>query len=130
MFVLDTNTLIYFFKGMGNVSLNLLAVSPKDIAIPSIVLFELEYGIAKSTSPEKRRDQLATLCESVNILDFGKKESSIAADLRFELERAGTPIGPYDTLIAATALSHNGVLVSNNTKEFERITKLQLINWL
>lgn len=130
MFVLDTNTLIYFFKGMGNVSLNLLAISPKDIAIPSIVLFELEYGIAKSTSPEKRRDQLATLCESVNILPFGQKESAIAANIRFKLERAGTSIGPYDILIAATALSHNGTLVSNNTKEFQRITKLQLINWL
>jgi tRNA(fMet)-specific endonuclease VapC len=130
MYVLDTNTLIYFFKGIGNVGENLLASSPKEIAIPAIVLFELEYGIAKSTSPKKRRDQLTTLCESVNILPFGQKESGIAAGLRFELERAGTPIGPYDILIAATVLSHNGVLVSNNTKEFERITKLQLINWL
>ncbi len=130
MYVLDTNTLIYFFKGIGNVGKNLLASSPKEIAIPAIVLFELEYGIAKSTSPEKRRAQLSTLCNSVNILPFCQKETGIAADLRFELERAGTPIGPYDILIAATTLSHNGTLVSNNTKEFERISKLQLINWL
>jgi len=130
VYVLDTNTLIYFFKGIGNVGENLLASSPKEVAIPAIVLFELEYGIAKSSSPEKRRSQLSTLCKSVNILPFSQKETSIAADLRFELERAGTPIGPYDILIAATTLSHNGTLVSNNTKEFKRISKLQLINWL
>lgn len=130
MFVLDTNTLIYFFKGIGNVSSNLLACPPKDSALPAIVLFELEYGIAKSTSPEKCRAQLTLLCESVNILPFGQKETVIAADIRFKLERAGTPIGQYDILIAATAVSHNGVLVSNNTKEFERIADLKLINWL
>ena len=54
MFLLDTNTLIYFFKGIGNVSKNLLSKSPKDIGIPSIVIFELEVGIAKSKSPRKR----------------------------------------------------------------------------
>ena len=51
MYILDTNTLIYFFKGMGNVAENLLASLPKDIGIPSVVLYELEYGIAKSRPP-------------------------------------------------------------------------------
>ena len=53
MYVLDTNTLIYFFKGSGGVSTHLLTKNPTDIAIPSIVLFELEVGIAKSVSPQK-----------------------------------------------------------------------------
>jgi tRNA(fMet)-specific endonuclease VapC len=61
VYVLDTNTLIYFFKGMGSVAENLFSVSPKEIGIPSIVLFELEYGIAKSTSPRKRVKQLEEL---------------------------------------------------------------------
>lgn len=129
MYVLDTNTLIYFFKGMGNVATQLLASSPKEIAIPAIVLFELEYGIAKSTSPEKRRKQLATLCNAVTLLSFNQKEAKIAAKIRFNLEQLGTPIGHYDILIAASALSHNGILVSNNTKEFERIVDLKLTNW-
>ena len=61
MYVLDTNTLIYFFKGIGAVSKHLLAVPPKEISIPSIVLFELEVGIAKSTSVKKRLNQLQDL---------------------------------------------------------------------
>jgi tRNA(fMet)-specific endonuclease VapC len=56
VYILDTNTLIYFFKGIGRVADNLLAVSPKDIGIPAVVLYELEYGIARSTSPKKGRN--------------------------------------------------------------------------
>ena len=65
MYILDTNTLIYFFKGMGNVPKKLLATSPKEIAVPSIVLYELEYGIAKSNSPTKRQAQLMEICSLV-----------------------------------------------------------------
>lgn len=58
MYILDTNTLIYFFKGMGDVPGKFLSISPREIAIPSIVLFELELVIAKSSSPKKRQAQL------------------------------------------------------------------------
>ena len=68
MYILDTNTLIYFFKGMGNVADNLLAASPKDIGGPAVVLYEIEYGIAKSTSPKKRLKQLEELCALVEVL--------------------------------------------------------------
>ena len=129
MYVLDTNTLIYFFKGQGKVVENLLSTSPKEIAIPSIVLYELEFGIAKSTSPEKRTTQLAELCGLVTILEFGKAESKESAQVRFELEKKGTPIGPYDILIAGTTLACNGVMVTNNVHEFSRITNLRTINW-
>ena len=104
MFVLDTNTLIYFFKGLGDVPTNFLQTSPQDIAIPSIVVFELQTGIAKSTSPHKRRRQLADLLSTVTVLPFGQHEAIRAAEIRVDLEQAGTPIGPYDILIAATAV--------------------------
>ena len=68
MYILDTNTLICFFKGMGNVADNLLAASPKDIGGPAVVLYEIEYGIAKSTSPKKRLKQLEELCALVEVL--------------------------------------------------------------
>jgi len=68
MYILDTNTLIYYFKGMGNVAEKLLQHPPRDIAIPSIVLYALEVGLAKSAEPEKRRQQLATLIGLVVIL--------------------------------------------------------------
>jgi len=129
MYVLDTNTLIYFFKGVGNVSDSLLKNPPNRIGIPTIVLFELEVGIAKSVSPEKRINQLAALTSIVNILPFGMDEVRCAATIRADLEKQGTPIGPYDVLIAGTALSKKGILVTHNIKEFERIEGLQIEDW-
>ena len=129
MYVLDTNTLIYFFKGKGKVSHRLLAISPREIAIPSIVLYELQYGIAKSTSPKKRASQLKELCSLVEVLPFGKEASHRSALIRAHLEKKGTPIGMHDVLIAGTALACHGVLVTNNTKEFSRVPKLKLDNW-
>ena len=129
MYVIDTNTLIYFFKGMGCVSEKFLEVSPKDIGIPSIVLYELEYGIAKSTSPHKRQAQLKELCSLVNILPFDDEAAKLSASIRASLEKKGTPIGPHDILIAGTALANKGILVTNNTKEFSRVSKLNLDNW-
>ncbi|MCG8087039.1 MAG: type II toxin-antitoxin system VapC family toxin [Candidatus Thiodiazotropha taylori] len=129
MYVIDTNTLIYFFKGMGSVPSKFLEVSPKDIGIPSVVLYELEYGIAKSTSPRKRQAQLKELCSLVKILPFDNEAAKLSASVRAGLEKKGTPIGPHDVLIAGTALSNKGILVTNNTKEFSRVPKLKLDNW-
>jgi len=129
MYILDTNTLIFFFKGVGNVSQNLLKNSPKEIGIPTIVLFELEVGIAKSQSPQKRIKQLQEVTSLVNILPFSSKEIKISAKIRAELEKKGTPIGPYDLLIAGTVLTHQAILVTHNTTEFKRIKKLRIEDW-
>jgi len=129
MYILDTNTLIYFFKGIGRVGETLLATPPKDIGLPTIVLYEISVGIEKSISPEKRKRQLGQFTEVVNIIPFGQKEAFFAAGLRAELEKRGTPIGPYDVLIAATALSSKGILVTHNTKEFSRIKDLGIEDW-
>jgi tRNA(fMet)-specific endonuclease VapC len=129
MYILDTNTLIYFFKGIGNVSTRLLQTPPRSIGIPAIVLFELEVGIAKASSPKKRRLQLENLTATVNILPFGHEEVKVTAAIRVDLENRGKPIGPYDVLIAGTALANKGVLVTHNTSEFERIEGLQLEDW-
>lgn len=129
MYVLDTNTLIYFFKGMGNVARRLLAQSPQDIAIPAIVLYELEVGIAKSSQPKKRQKQLETLLNQINVLPFGTAEAKITAQVRANLEKNGTPIGEYDTLIAATALAQRATLVTHNTQEFSRVPKLTIEDW-
>jgi tRNA(fMet)-specific endonuclease VapC len=129
MYILDTNTLIYFFKGIGNVSTRLLQTPPRSIGIPTIVLFELEVGTAKSSSPKKRRLQLENLTATVNVLPFGSEEVKSAASIRADLENRGEPIGPYDVLIAGTALANKGVLVTHNTSEFERIEGLHLEDW-
>lgn len=129
MYVLDTNTLIYFFKGQGNVSANLLQQRPEEIGIPSIVVYELEVGIAKSSRPRRRSEQLADLLASVRVLPFGLPEAKSASQIRVVLEERGQPIGPYDVLIAATAWANNATLITHNTKEFERITQLQIEDW-
>ena len=129
MYLLDTNTLIYFFKGIGNVAGILLSKSPKDISIPSIALYELEVGIAKSTNSKKRREQLEALISRIKISSFGVEEAEMAATIRAGLESKGTPIGPYDTLIAGTALSTNATLVTHNTKEFARVKDLTIEDW-
>jgi len=127
--MLDTNTLIYFFKGMGEVEENLFTHSPKDIFIPSIVIYELQVGIAKSNNPQKREKQLATLLEQVNVIDFGEREAKVSALIRADLEKKGTPIGPIDILIAGSAKAHNLTLVTHNTKEFMRVEGLALKDW-
>ncbi|MCJ8271342.1 MAG: type II toxin-antitoxin system VapC family toxin [Psychrosphaera sp.] len=129
MYVLDTNTLIYFFKGSGNVAAQLLSLPPKDLAIPAVVLYELYVGIAKSNNPVKRKKQLDEMVSLITVVGFGDKEAHCAAQVRANLELKGTPIGPCDTLIAGTALAHQAILVTHNTEEFSRVNKLQLEDW-
>lgn len=129
MWVLDTNTLIYFFKGEGRVADTLFQHSPKDIAVPTIVVYELQVGIAKSSSPQKRSKQLDELLSVVQVMPFHQREAKVAADIRAALETRGTPIGPYDSLIAGTALAHGATLVSRNTQAFRRIKNLRVEDW-
>ena len=121
MYALDTNTVIYFFKNMGHVAQHLFSLPPHEIALPAVVLYELEVGIAKSTSPEKRRTQLNELLTVVRKLPFTEKEAEITARIRATLENAGTPIGPLDILIAGIALANQATLVTHNTKEFSAL---------
>lgn len=129
MYLLDTNTIIYFFKGMGNVAETLLSKSPKDVATTSITVYELEVGIAKSNNPDKRKNQLQTLLSHLTVLPFDRKEAAVAALIKAELEQSGVPIGPHDTLIAGIALNAKATLVTSNTKEFSRIQGLHLEDW-
>jgi len=114
---------------MGNVPAKLLQTPPNEIGIPGIVLFELEVGIAKSTSPQKRKQQLTTFLSIVDVLPCGTFEAKQAAQIRVELEKQGNPIGPYDILIAATAIANRATLVTHNTKEFSRIENLLIVDW-
>jgi tRNA(fMet)-specific endonuclease VapC len=129
MLALDTNTLIYFFKGMGRVGERMLATAPSEVAIPAIVAYEIETGIAKSASPDKRRAQFEQLLEMVDVLPFDYTAASHSASVRAALESAGEPIGPVDILIAGTALAHNATLVTRNVREFRRVPGLSVVDW-
>jgi tRNA(fMet)-specific endonuclease VapC len=130
LFALDTSSLIYYFKGLGRVGEQLRRTSPREIAVPSVVVYELEFGIAQSVRPEKRRRHvLDPLLETIRLLPFDAVSARAAAAVRLSLEHAGTPMGPLDTLIAGTAIAHSAVLVTRNTREFERVRGLKVVDW-
>lgn len=129
MVVLDTNCLIAFFKGEGHVAAHLAATRVSSVAVPTVVLFELETGIAKSRDPAKRRRQLDTFLAAVTVLPFDAEDARSSALVRSRLEGAGTPIGPIDTLIAGIALARRATLATRNAGEFGRVSGLVLANW-
>jgi tRNA(fMet)-specific endonuclease VapC len=129
VYVLDSNTLVYYFKGLGKVLGHLRATRPRDVAIPVVVLYELEVGIAKSTQPLKRRMALDALLQTISVLPFDEGAARAAAQVRVSLERKGTPIGPIDTLIAGIALNHHATLVTHNRREFARVPGLKVVDW-
>lgn len=129
LYVLDTNTLSCFFRGEGRIAERLSTISPSEVAIPTVVLFEIETGIAKSPEAKRRRAQLDEAVSTVETLAFGRKEARSAARVRAHLEALGKPIGPYDVLIAGTALANGATLVTRNVREFRRVPGLAVENW-
>ena len=129
MFLLDTNTLIYFFKGQGKVAEHLFAIPPGNVAISSVSLYEIEVGIAKAAQPAKRRRQFDTFLAVVSVLPFERSAARAAATVRVDLERRGLPIGPLDNLIAGVALAHQATLVTHNTREFSRLPNIAVMDW-
>ena len=129
MFVLDTDAVIHALKGTGHIRQRLQAIDPNDLAVPAIVVYELEFGTLASANPSRRRKDLARLLGVLRVLPFDEKAASRAARLRRDLEQAGTKIGPLDTLIAGTALAHDAVLVSHKIREFSRVQGLRVEDW-
>lgn len=129
MYCLDTNTIIYFLKGQGNVSKKLFSKQPSQITIPSLVVFELEYGVKKSAHPRRNQNTLEEFLRPFSVLPFDEKVANIAAKIRYDLGKIGTPIGPIDTLIAATAMANDKTLVTHNVKEFKRVKGLKDEDW-
>ncbi|EFI33181.1 PilT protein domain protein [Desulfonatronospira thiodismutans ASO3-1] len=129
MYLLDTNTVIYFFKGQGRVPERLLAIAPGETTVSSITVYEIETGIAKSRQPERLRSNLDQFLSMVVVLPFQTHEAKRAARIRADLEESGMPIGPYDILIAATAVANARILVTRNVREFSRVQGLMVENW-
>ena len=129
MFVLDTNTVVDYFKGKGRVAERLLAIAPSEIALPAISAYEVWVGVLGSQNPKRRREQFEAFLSVVEILPFDVEAGMRAAALWHKLERAGEAIDPLDTLIAATAIAHGGVLVTRNLREFSRVPGLKTVNW-
>ena len=140
MYVLDTNTLIYFFKGIGNVDQKLLSISPKEIGIPTIVIYELEVGIAKSKAPRNRQKQLEEIISLANVLPFTAKEAKTCSTVRKVLlePTRKAPLRPQggslrnrirlDTLQADRLYEKLQELEQRKTVSLERLQQLRK-NW-
>lgn len=129
-YLLDTDICIYLIKTRPpQVIEQFKQHSPKDVAISTITLFELQYGVEKSQHRKRSENALSKFLIPLNLFGIDRFSALESAAIRAQLEELGTPIGPYDLLIAGLARSRGLILVSNNTKEFERIVGLQLENW-
>lgn len=129
MYVLDTNTVLDYFRGRGNVGAKLLAVPPGEVTLPAVVAYEVWVGVLGSRNAARRQAQYEHFLSVVDILPFDAAAGRRAAELRVALERKGEGIGPLDTLIAATALAHGATLVTRNVREFGRVPGLAVVSW-
>lgn len=129
-YLLDTNICIYLIKQKSATILKRFQnLSQQDAFLSSISIHELQYGVYKSQAPEKNLAALEAFTAFMTVLPFNIEHAEVAGKIRAMLAKKGTPIGPYDTLIAAQALHEGFILVTNNVKEFERIDALKLENW-
>ena len=130
-YLLDTTICIYLIKKRPlEVLERFREHSPEDVAISTITLFELQYGIEKSQYQKRSQDALSKFFLPLNLIDIDRSSAVESAKIRSQLEKKGMPIGPYDLLIAGLARSRDMILVTNNTKEFERVVGLHLENWI
>ena len=131
MLILDTNTISYYFRNEACVVQQLQATPLQYLAVPAIVVYELQYGILR-LAHEAAQPRHKDLNKFLQFLSIAVDETvaKIAANIRIDLEAKGTPIGAHDVLIAASALAVNGQLVTRNVREFERVQGLQVLNWL
>lgn len=126
-YLLDSNAVIVLMAGHPAMRLQLAAVAPGDAALSSIVYFELLFGAFNS---DRVPTNLATLANlQFPILPFDPDDARAAGEIRAALKRRGTPVGPYDVLIAGQAIARGLTLVTANIAEFSRVDGLKLADW-
>jgi len=128
-FLLDTDICIYAMKGNIKVLSWLLANDGTDIVVSVITEGELRTGAAKSASPIQTLRLVQHFLRPIQVAEFTSEDAAVYALIRAKLERAGTPIGPLDMLIAAQALARKLTVITNNVREFRRVNGLHVENW-
>lgn len=130
-YMLDTNVCIDLLRGKASAVFDRLSqCEAEEVGLSAITLAELYHGVEKSARRSHHAEILSNFCAPLAILPFDSRTAEPYGLVRAELERAGTPIGPLDTLIAAHAISVQAVLVTRNEREFRRVKRLEVENWL
>lgn len=129
-YLLDTCVISDFIKGEPNTLARIRQTPPSEIAVSSITVMELRYGLQLNPQrAQKVEPVISNFLTSVVLLPFDEVDAEQAGQIRSSLKTQGQPIGAYDVLIAATALRHQLIMVTANQREFERIPGLQVENW-
>ena len=129
-YMLDTNICIYVIKAYPPELLDRFNSLAEQLCVSAITFGELQYGAEKSERRLQNLQAVEHFSARLEVLSFSPKAAVHYGQLRAELERAGTPIGPHDMLIAAHARSEGLVVVTNNRREFDRIAGLRVENWV
>src|SRR5699024_10675414 len=127
IYLLDTNAIIALLGGREPLLSRVRACRPRDVVVSAIVTYELLYGAYKSRNREKNLAKVAAL--QFESLALDDEDARHAGEIRATLERAGSPIGPYDLLIAGQTRARSLTLVTRNTGEFQRVPGLSIENW-
>ena len=129
-YMLDTNICIYTIKHKPpKVIQRFLSYDPSELCISSITYAELMHGVEKSMAAERNRIAITMFLSPISVLNFDTYAAEEYGKIRADLERKGTPIGPMDILIAAHAKAEDLILVTNNTRKFERVEDLEVEDW-
>lgn len=131
MYMLDTDTCSYIIKKRPpEVKRRLQELSSSEVHISVITYAELIYGATRCASSKITLDVIEAFVTRINILPWDQAAARAWASTRYSLEKAGQPIGNLDTMIAAHALSHQLIVVTNNTRHFSKIEGLVIENWV
>ena len=129
-YMLDTNICIYTIKNRPQAVREMFNQYSDLMCISSVTLMELIYGAEKSSLPSKSLAVVGGFTARLEVLSYGSDAAIHTGQVRAELANAGTPVGPYDSMIAAHARSLGMILVTNNTREMIRVPGLRLENWI
>ena len=128
-YMLDTDTVSFALRGQGRVAARLLEHRPSELCISSITLAELRYG-AETRRSRRLHRLISTFVDAIEIMPFDQSAASRFAAVASALARRDEPIGTFDTLMAAHALSLRRTFVTNNTRHFARVAGLATENWV
>ena len=129
-FLLDTCVVSDFIKGHPGVVRHLTAADPSRLAVSSITVMEIVFGLESNPAVKTRiGDALMELIRQIHVEPFSLDCGVRAGAIRADLKKAGTPVGPFDLLIAATASTYNYVLVTSNERELSQVGGLEIVNW-
>jgi tRNA(fMet)-specific endonuclease VapC len=128
-YLLDTNTCIAAMRGKESVCTRLAALTPDDCAISVVSYYELLAGVERCRNPSAELKKVQTFVGPLRVLPFDIPSAAMSARIRWELERNGEIIGPYDLLLAGQAVSLDIPLVTHNLREFQRVAGLRVESW-